>query len=858
MTDSSRHDSVRPKEPRPRWWNIEQWGVRWKVTAVVAVPLVAALVLGLVRVTTALGDANDLQKAADRVATIPLILDFEVATTTWAAQLANPGRQPQAEDLEVLKKRIGEAKTELADGDLDTDVATALRAMVSTGDRLVAITSDAGVTDRAAVVARIEQIADARNAIAASATQAVDGIAKPIHNSDVVVAKTKLIDSWAAGRQLFNFATSGISAMTDPNDPAAAVAVLRASGGEQALLDSLEHSYPEANDRVQQLKSNAENCDLVLLEFAQKKDAVDASTKLAALLYNSKDILDGLYRQAGAEMSAVVTDRADAARTAAIRNSLIVLACLLAALLFAILVARSLVRPISRLRDGTLRVAHHDLAGELSRIDSGASIDDLQVEPVPIHTTEEIGQLARAVDDMHGQALRLAGGQAQLRLQINEMFETMARRSKVLIDRQLGMIEKLEFDEKDPARLNNLFELDHLAARMRRNSDNLLVLAGTRPRQGQPGSVEIGDVLRAAMSEVEDYHRVRIGVAPKYAVASAAATDVVHLFAELVENALRASPRDTEVVFTFSRAVDGGLLVELADSGVGIPREQMTSINERLAIDAEVTVETTRRMGLFVVAKLAARYGITVRLRPSVDRETNAGVTASVHLPPTLLPLPERPAEPVAAPPAPVQRGLPQRTPGTSALGNGTPANASGSIASGSTLPVREPGRAGAAASMFPADAANEPADSLLGDPRSDTLHRYKRASTASVFEDSPKSAETPIFAGMVTATAWLADADTPETAAAPAWRSAGDDGWSAANRSQDVVVEKSTSSGLPQRQPGQRLVPGGVGAQTGGPRSGTSNPDLVRANLTRHLKGVRDGRAARTDETNKETDDKR
>ncbi|NMN96271.1 HAMP domain-containing sensor histidine kinase [Antrihabitans stalactiti] len=853
MTDSSKPVRVKPKESRPRWWNIEQWGVRWKVTAVVAVPLAAALVLGLVRVTTSLGDANDLQRAADRVATIPLILDFEVATTTWAAQLANPGRPPQAEDLEVLKKRISEAKAELADGDLDTDVASALRAMVTTGDRLVSITSDAGTTDRAAVVARIKQIADARNAIAASATQAVDGIVKPIHNSEVVVAKTKLIDSWAAGRQLFNFATSGISAMADPNDPAAAVAVLRASGGEQALLDSLEHSFPEANDRVQQLKSNAENCDLVLLEFSQKKDAVDASTKLAALLYNSKDILDGLYRQAGAEMSAVVTDRADAARTAAIRNSLIVLVCLLAALLFAILVARSLVRPISRLRDGTLRVAHHDLAGELSRIDSGATIEDLQVEPVPIHTTEEIGQLARAVDDMHGQALRLAGGQAQLRLQINEMFETMARRSRVLIDRQLGMIEKLEFDEKDPARLNNLFELDHLAARMRRNSDNLLVLAGTRPRQGQPGSVEIGDVLRAAMSEVEDYHRVRIGVAPKYGVASAAATDVVHLFAELVENALRASPRDTEVVFMFARAVDGGLLVELADSGVGIPRDQLTSINERLAIDAEVTVETTRRMGLFVVAKLAARYGITVRLRPSADRETNAGVTASVHLPPTLLPLPERPAEPVAAPPAPVQSGLPQRTPGTSALGNGIAAGS----AAGSALPVREPGRAGAA--LIPtADAGNDSGGSLLGDPRGDTLHRYKRASTASVFEDSPKSAETPIFAGMVTATAWLADVNTPDAAASTGWRSAGDEGWSAADRSHDVAVEKNTVTGLPQRQPGQRLVPGGIGAQTGGPRSGTSNPDLVRANLTRHLKGVRDGRAARPNETKKESDDKR
>lgn len=267
----------------------------------------------------------------------------------------------------------------------------------------------------------------------------------------------------------------------------------------------------------------------------------------------------------------------------------------------------------------------------------GDNVEDIEFTRVPVHTTEEIGQLARAVDDMHGQALRLAGEQAHLRLQINDMFETLARRSKSLVEQQLGLIERLEYEEKDPARLESLFRLDHLAARMRRNGDNLLILSGTRMRRGHSAPVQLGDILRAAMSEVEDYQRVQIGSTPEGALSGTVATDIVHLLAELVDNSLRASPPDSTVTFSFARAVDGGLLVEIADRGIGIPAEELDAINERLALGGEVGPDTARHMGLFVVSRLAARHGLTVRLRPTFDTARNPGITASVHIPDVLL-----------------------------------------------------------------------------------------------------------------------------------------------------------------------------------------------------------------------------
>src|SRR6202008_2266146 len=185
---------------------------------------------------------------------------------------------------------------------------------------------------------------------------------------------------------------------------------------------------------------------------------------LSASIQATNEIAAKIVADTSTTVTSAVEKQAAAQRTDAIRDTAIVIAAMLLALLLVILVARSLVRPLRRLRDSALKVAHDDLAREIERARSGAEPDP--VEPIPVHTTEEVGQVAHAVDELHEQAVFLAGEQRRLQLQAADMFETLARRSRTLVDQQLSLIDRLERNEENPDRLDSLFKLDHLAARM--------------------------------------------------------------------------------------------------------------------------------------------------------------------------------------------------------------------------------------------------------------------------------------------------------------------------------------------------------------------------------------------------------
>ena len=258
-----------------------------------------------------------------------------------------------------------------------------------------------------------------------------------------------------------------------------------------------------------------------------------------------------------ASVTKSVQAQATARRDAAIRDTGLVLAAIVIALVVVLVVARALVRPLRVLRDGALKVAHTDLEDEIAQVRAGGG------EPVPqplaVYTTEEIGQVAHAVDELHTQALLLAGDEARLRLLVNDMFETMSRRSRSLVDQQLSLIDRLERNEEDPDRLDSLFRLDHLAARLRRNSANLLVLAGAQLSRDQREPVPLSTVINAAVSEVEDYRRVADRPrCPTRTVIGAAVGSVIHLLAELIDNALRYSPPTTPVWFPRPVAATAG------------------------------------------------------------------------------------------------------------------------------------------------------------------------------------------------------------------------------------------------------------------------------------------------------------
>jgi hypothetical protein len=306
-----------------------------------------------------------------------------------------------------------------------------------------------------------------------------------------------------------------------------------------------------------------------------------------------------------------------------------------------LLMARSMVQPLRTLTDTANEVADHRLPGLVDQLQHAKDPRELDVvpEPVPVTSTDEIGQVSAAFNSVHRTAIQVATEQAALRRSIGDMFLNLARRSQSLIDRQLELMDDLERTEADPETLENLFKLDHLATRMRRNSEDLIVLSGEAPPRRWSQPMPLIEVVRAAVAEVEDYNRVELLPIDDIGLAGQAVADVVHLLAELIENATSFSPPGTKVQVAGS-LISSGYVLEIEDRGLGMSDDDLVEANERLANPPIVDFALSRMLGLYVVARLAQRYNIKVQLRHS----WYGGITALVLLPPSLtvqVPVPE-------------------------------------------------------------------------------------------------------------------------------------------------------------------------------------------------------------------------
>jgi signal transduction histidine kinase len=331
-----------------------------------------------------------------------------------------------------------------------------------------------------------------------------------------------------------------------------------------------------------------------------------------------------------------VADRADpftrGVLTPAGAAVLLGLAAVAASLVISVRIGRGLVVELVGLRNSALEIARRKLPEAMRRLRAGEEIDIRAEAPAGPATEDEAGQVAEALATVHRAALRAAVERAELASGISGVFVNLARRSQVLVHRQLSLLDSMERRSDDPNELSDLFRLDHLTTRMRRHAESLIILSGAAPGRAWRMPVSLTDVIRAAVSEVEDYARVEVRQLPEASVVGAAVADLTHLLAEIIENAAQFSPPHTRVRVT-GEAVGNGYAVEVEDRGLGMGKDSLTEANRRIAQSEALDLFDSDRLGLFVVSRLAARHGVKVHLQSS----PYGGTTAVVLLPTALL-----------------------------------------------------------------------------------------------------------------------------------------------------------------------------------------------------------------------------
>jgi signal transduction histidine kinase len=852
-----------PPPKRPSRWALSNWSVRWKVFAIVLVPLLLAGTFGGLRIYSSATEASDLRRAADRAEMVPTIESY-MASLEGAMLASSTGGDTQAA-LAKFDSSRQELQRRLTDTDVAPDVSKGVNAMIAGGQALMdKVTANSiGLRDRV----------QAYTPILLTAEDAINGSVRV--DDERIRAETLGLSRAVGTRGQMMIQLLLASLGGELPDPELRLSMTTVAGTEPSTLFGMSQVLGVGSPEAQKLQQ----------EFV-KRMAIMSDP--AALLVNNPDLIASIQvtnQIAGKIISdttnavtAAVEDKASAQRTAAIRDSAIVIGAMLLALLLVIVVARSLVRPLRKLRDSALAVAHEDLARELDRVRAGG--EPGPVQPIPVHTSEEVGQVAHAVDELHEQAVLLAAEQSRLQLQMSDMFETLSRRSRSLVDQQLSLIDRLERNEEDPDRLESLFRLDHLAARMRRNGANLLVLAGARVPREQAEPVPVSAIINAAASEVEDYTRVVTATVPDSEILGAIAGDLVHLLAELLDNALRYSPPISQVRVSAVHTGNGGLVIEVSDIGIGMTDSDLRVANARLQSGGEVNPYTARHMGLFVVGRLAAQHGLVVRLRSTIAGEPNSGTTAGVYVPSELLlrgGVPDQFGGPEYVTPADAHAGI------TTALAldedhedypdySDEPIgqeyrNGHGELPI-SLLPQRNPGASGisdipaslaapeepeAQEEYWPADSM--PAQTVEPTPAEEPQRTTTPTDTSGFFaaraqaagngvptpppapEPERQSPEEPVRPAMhePSATAgaddaiyqkmlseWLVDPTELANSEDLNWDSVWDHGWSAAAAAEEAPVRAHTEEGLPMREPGARLVPGAAdNADPGGAANG-------------------------------------
>ncbi|MEV8432111.1 sensor histidine kinase [Streptomyces chartreusis] len=621
--------------------------MRAQLLAVVVIPIVMALVLGALRIGSAVQNAHDTDDARQLVSVVDKgtelldeIQDERDLTTFYVAA----GRTGDTSRLEKQRAKVDAAlarvRAEAAQvhGGTHHPALDARLAVLDTFGRKVASLRHTVAQSQM----RMPSVVNTYTALIAELTDALDLLMPDIAHHALAV-RADALGTFAKATEEASLQRALLGGVLTQGhfDVNEVQSLTYAGRQQQALVDRFRSTAPPAQRRL--YESTVTGGDVNKAETLQKQALtqqgtgrlrLDADTwfdtmtsKLELMRVVEKRLVgwveeESLREQHQAERSVLIA-------------SLVELLILLLTFGLTYVLVQSIVGPLHILHASALDIAERLLPDmvRLLRGSSGAQPEAIEVEPTAIDSTDEIGGVARAFDDVHRNSVRLAFEQAQLRARINTMFVNLSQRSQGLVERQLELIDRLENGEQDPDLLAALFKVDHLATRMRRNGENLLVLAGEKAGRRWSAPVRLVDVLRAAISEIEQYQRVQLRGLVTADVDGRAVNDIVHLIAELLENATTFSSPDTEVLLTCRLLSGGGAKVEIQDNGIGMSTQDLSEANEKLLNPPVVDVAVARRMGMFVVGRLSGRHGICVQLR----RSSPHGVAAVVLLPQKLV-----------------------------------------------------------------------------------------------------------------------------------------------------------------------------------------------------------------------------
>ncbi|RRR84179.1 nitrate- and nitrite sensing domain-containing protein [Streptomyces sp. RP5T] len=629
-------------------WRIRPRTVRAKIVCLLMVPVVSLLALWAYATVSTAQDVSrlrQLQRVDDSVRA-PVAAAVTALQTERAAAVrhATDPSAVRSEDLRELAARTDRAVARLRLGDdstvadseeLPAGVARRLEAFVTGAEQLRAVR--AAVLDRSAgwdetygsytrtisrafaVGGALTGIQDAELGSDARVLLEFSRAGESLAQEDAVLSSARLAGVLAGERlRLFTGAVDTRRALTE-----GAVADLRGPDRDAWRKVAGSGSYATvtaAEDRV-----------LAAAPGARALKATPEATWRAAHARVQED-MRGVEQAAGSG----VTHRADpftrgllAPAGAAVLLGLIAVA---ASLVISVRIGRGLVVELVSLRNSALEIARRKLPEAMGRLRAGEEIDIRSEAPPGPPAEDETGQVAEALATVHRAALRAAVERAELASGISGVFVNLARRSQVLVHRQLNLLDSMERRSDDPSELSDLFRLDHLTTRMRRHAESLIILSGAAPGRAWRMPVSLTNVVRAAVSEVEDYARVEVRQLPEAAVVGAAVADLTHLLAEIIENAAQFSPPHTRVRVT-GEPVGNGYAVEVEDRGLGMGKEALAEANRRIEQSETLDLFDSDRLGLFVVSRLAARHGIKVHLRTS----PYGGTTAVVLLPTALL-----------------------------------------------------------------------------------------------------------------------------------------------------------------------------------------------------------------------------